>query len=272
MGGDLVLELTDVEAGYLRGVKVLHGVNIRVSHGEIVCLIGPNGAGKSTVLRAISGLLRPTNGRIRFDGKDVAGMRPDLVLREGIAHVPQGNSSFPQMTVHENLLMGAFTVKDRQERQRRLARAYQLFPLLSERRTDRAGNLSGGQQKVLEIGRALMMTPRMMLLDEPSLGLAPKTSRLVFDTIEKLNRSAGMTILMVEQNARSGLAISDRAYVMELGRERLEGPADTLLNDPRVANLYLGGTLGVAPSNGGATHPSEPARNVAAEARTKGEV
>lgn len=239
----MLLELREVEAGYLKGVKVLQGVSLYVQPGELVCLIGPNGAGKSTVLRAISGLLIPSQGQIVFDGQNICGLRPDLVLGFGIAHVPQGHSAFPAMTVHENLLMGAYTLRDRAERARRLDRVYGMFPLLAERRKAKAGDLSGGQQKVLEIGRALMMTPRMMLLDEPSLGLAPKTARMVFDTIKRLKDQAGMTILMVEQNAKSGLAISDRAYVLELGRERLEGPANTLLNDPRVAQMYLGGTL-----------------------------
>lgn len=239
----MLLSLQQVVAGYLAGVSVLQGVSLHVDPGEVVCLIGPNGAGKSTVLRTISGLLRPTEGQIAFDGANIAGLRPDLVLRRGIAHVPQGHSAFPDMTVHENLLMGAYTVYDRRERRTRLERAYAMFPLLAERRGERAGNLSGGQQKVLEIGRALMMAPQMMLLDEPSLGLAPRTAHVVFETIRQLRDETGMTILMVEQNARSALAIADRGYVLELGRERLEGPADRLLNDPEVAHLYLGGTL-----------------------------
>jgi ABC-type branched-subunit amino acid transport system ATPase component len=239
----MLLELKEVEAGYLRGINVLQGVSLYVNPGELVCLIGPNGAGKSTVLRAISGLLKPNRGHIQFDGQDIGGLRPDLVLRHGIVHVPQGHSAFPEMTVHDNLLMGAYTLRDRAERQRRLDRVYAVFPFLVERRKEKAGNLSGGQQKTLEIGRALMLSPRLMLLDEPSLGLAPKMARQVFDTVKHLRDEAGMTILMVEQNAKSGLAISDRAYVLELGRERLTGAADTLLNDPRVAQLYLGGSL-----------------------------
>jgi len=238
----MLLELQEVVAGYLRGVNVLQGVTLHVDEGEIVCLIGPNGAGKSTVLRTISGLLHPTQGKILFGGKNIGGLRPDLVLHEGIAHVPQGHSSFPAMSVHENLLMGAFILKNRAERNRRLEAIYEMFNLLSERRQSKAGNLSGGQQKLLEIGRALMMSPRMMILDEPSLGLDPKTSRIVFDTIQHLRNETGITILMVEQNARSGLAISDRGYVLELGRERLKGPANLLLDDPKVAQLYLGGS------------------------------
>jgi ABC-type branched-subunit amino acid transport system ATPase component len=239
----MLLEVRNVVAGYLRGVNVLRGVNLHLNPGELICLIGPNGAGKSTVLRTISGLLNPSQGEIIFDGQNIAGLRPDLILRRGIAHVPQGHSAFPAMTVHENLLMGAYTVSDRAERRRRLERVYEMFDLLRERREAKAGNLSGGQQKVLEIGRALMINPRLMLFDEPSLGLAPKTAQLVFQTIKRLQTEAEITILMVEQNAKSGLAISDRAYVLELGRERLQGPAKAMLNDPKVAQLYLGGTI-----------------------------
>jgi branched-chain amino acid transport system ATP-binding protein len=239
----MLLEMQNVTAGYLRGVDVLQGINISIGSGELVCLIGPNGAGKSTVLRSISGLLKLSGGQIYFDEKPIGGQPPDRILRNGIAHIPQGHSAFPAMSVHENILMGAYTMRSPARRRQRFERVYSLFPFLAQRRKDRAGNLSGGQQKILEIGRALMLEPRVMLLDEPSLGLAPITARHVFETIKKLNEETGMTILMVEQNAKSGLAISDRAYVLELGRERLEGPASTLLSDPRVASLYLGGTL-----------------------------
>lgn len=239
----MLLDLQNVTAGYLRGVNVLQGINISVAPRELVCMIGPNGAGKSTVLRTISGLLTPTQGHIFFDGKEITDLPPEKVLSHGIAHVPQGHSAFPAMSVHENILMGAYMMRNQDERKRRMDRVYAMFPFLAERRKDKAGNLSGGQQKILEIGRALMMEPRMMLLDEPSLGLAPMTARMVFETIKQLNSESGMSILMVEQNAKSGLAISDRAYVLELGQEKLEGPADTLLSDPRVAQLYLGGTL-----------------------------
>lgn len=238
-----MLEIKDVVAGYLPDVHVLQGINIHVGKGELVCMIGPNGAGKSTVLRAISGILKPTQGSIIFDGEDIGGLRPDLVLNYGIAHVPQGHSAFPEMTVKENLLMGGYVLKNSAERKKRIDKVYEMFPLLAERHNEKAGNFSGGQQKILEMGRALMLEPKMILLDEPSLGLAPITARQVFDTIKSLKDDMGMTVLMVEQNAKSGLAISDRAYVLELGIERLEGPADTLLNDSRVAELYLGGTL-----------------------------
>ncbi|MDH5605446.1 MAG: ABC transporter ATP-binding protein [Anaerolineae bacterium] len=238
-----MLEIKDVVAGYLPDVNVLQGVSIQVGKGELVCMIGPNGAGKSTVLRAISGILKPTQGSIVFDGENISGLRPDLVLKYGIAHVPQGHSAFPEMTVKENLLMGGYVLKSSAERNKRIDKVYEMFPLLAERQNEKAGNFSGGQQKILEMGRAMMLEPKMMLLDEPSLGLAPLTARQVFDTIKSLKEDMGMTVLMVEQNAKSGLAISDRAYVLELGIERLEGPAKTLLNDSRVAELYLGGTL-----------------------------
>ncbi|MDP1714479.1 MAG: ABC transporter ATP-binding protein [Anaerolineales bacterium] len=239
----MILEIKNVVAGYLPDVNVLQGINIHVSQGELVCMIGPNGAGKSTVLRAISGILKPSQGEILFGGKSIGGLRPDLVLRQGIAHVPQGHSSFPEMTVKENMLMGAYVLNNRAERERRMDKVYEMFPFLKERKNEKAGNFSGGQQKILEVGRALMLEPKMILLDEPSLGLAPITAKQVFETIKSLKNEMGMTVLMVEQNAKSGLAIADRAYVLELGVERLEGPAQTLLSDPRVAELYLGGTL-----------------------------
>lgn len=239
----MLLEINNLMAGYLPEVNVLQGINIHVNQGELVCLIGPNGAGKSTVLRTVSGLLRPSQGNILFDGKKIGGLRPDLILHEGIAHIPQGHSSFPEMTVHENLLMGAYILRNKMERERRLGRVYEMFPFLKERKNEKAGNFSGGQQKILEVGRALMLEPRMILLDEPSLGLAPITAKQVFGTIKSLKDKMGMTVLMVEQNAKSGLAIADRAYVLELGRECMEGPANALLSDPRVAELYLGGTL-----------------------------
>jgi ABC-type branched-subunit amino acid transport system ATPase component len=237
------MALEDVFAGYIPGMNVLQGVSMRVNEGEIVCLIGPNGAGKSTVLRTISGLIRPSAGKVIFQGESIAGHRPDVILRKGVCHVPQGHSVFPKMSVRENLLMGGYSLRDRNLVQRRISRVYNMFPFLAERRHTKAGVLSGGQQKILEIGRAMMLEPPLMLLDEPSLGLAPKMARMVFDTIKRLKDEAGITILMVEQNAKSGLATSDRGYVLELGRERLEGPASQLLNDPIVAKLYLGGTI-----------------------------
>jgi len=236
-----MLALENVVASYIPGVEILRGVNMHVDEGEIVCLVGPNGAGKSTVLRTISGFLKPSTGEITFMGKSIAGMSPEQILKLGITHVPQGHSVFPKMTVHENLLLGAFTVKDKAIVARRLERVYSLFPFLKGRTHEKAGNLSGGQQKVLEIGRALMLEPPLMILDEPSLGLAPQTMETLFGTISSLNKT-GLTILMVEQNARQGLASAHRGYVLELGKEKFEGAAQELLNSPEMARLYLGGS------------------------------
>jgi ABC-type branched-subunit amino acid transport system ATPase component len=236
-----MLVLENVIAGYIPGVDILQSVSLHVEKGEMVCLVGPNGAGKSTVMRAISGLLHPKSGSVKFNGKEISSLRPDQVLAEGIAQVPQGHSVFPKMTVHENLLMGAYTVKDRASIPGRIEKVYGFFPFLKERAREKAGNLSGGQQKILEMGRALMIEPPLMMLDEPSLGLAPKTMTSLFGTIKDLN-STGLTILMVEQNARQGLAASHRGYVLELGREKFEGTAQELLNSPEMAKLYLGGS------------------------------
>jgi len=236
-----MLVLENVVASYIPGVEILRGVNLHVEEGQIVCLVGPNGAGKSTVLRTISGFLRPSKGSITFQGKSINGMPPEQILRLGITHVPQGHSVFPKMTIHENLLMGGFTIKDKAVLAERLERIYELFPFLKGRAGHKAGNLSGGQQKVLEIGRALMLEPPLMILDEPSLGLAPQTMDTLFETIRSLNKT-GLTILMVEQNARQGLASSHRGYVLELGKEKFEGTAKELLDSPEMAKLYLGGS------------------------------
>jgi branched-chain amino acid transport system ATP-binding protein len=183
LGAQIMLVLENVVAGYIPGVDILQGVSLHVDKGEMICLVGPNGAGKSTVMRTISGLLRPKSGRVVFDGKEINGLRPDQILAKGIAQVPQGHSVFPKMAIHENLLMGAYTVKDRASIPARLDKVYNLFPFLKERAREKAGNLSGGQQKILEMGRALMLEPPLMMLDEPSLGLAPKTMSSLFDTI-----------------------------------------------------------------------------------------
>jgi len=236
-----MLVVENVVAGYIPGVNILQGISLKVEKGEMVCLVGPNGAGKSTVMRTISGLLHPNSGRVLFNGEDISALRPDQILAKGITQVPQGHSVFPKMTVHENLLMGAYTVKDRSSIPARIEKVYGFFPFLKERAKEKAGNLSGGQQKILEMGRALMLEPPFMMLDEPSLGLAPKTMANLFDTVKDLNKT-GLTILMVEQNARQGLAASHRGYVLELGKEKFEGTAHELLNSPEMAKLYLGGS------------------------------
>jgi ABC-type branched-subunit amino acid transport system ATPase component len=228
-----------IVAGYGK-MDILHGVSLRVDAGELVSIIGPNGAGKSTAFKTVVGFLRPRAGTIRFNGADIVGLRPDLVLRRGLAYVPQGRIVFPLMTVLENLEMGAYTERDADRVKAALERVYALFPVLAERRSQRAGTMSGGEQQMVAIGRALMTTPRLILLDEPSLGLAPKFVTLIFEKLVEMKR-AGYTLMVVEQNAARALAIADRGYVLELGRNRFEGPGQRLLADPEVKRLYLGG-------------------------------
>ena len=228
-----------ITAGYGR-LDILHDVSIHVSQGEIVSVIGPNGAGKSTAFKTIVGFLRPRTGRVVFNGEEITGLRPDLVLRRGLAYVPQGRLVFPQMTVLENLEMGAYTVEEPARIAEAFERVYALFPILFERRHQKAGTMSGGEQQMVAIGRALMTTPRLILLDEPSLGLSPKYVTLIFDKLVAMKR-AGYTLMVVEQNAARALAIADRGYVLELGRNRFEGAGTALLADPEVKRLYLGG-------------------------------
>ena len=226
-------------AGYGK-LDILHDVSLTVNVGEIVSIIGPNGAGKSTAFKTIVGFLRPREGTVIFNGSDITGLRPDLVLRRGLAYVPQGRIVFPQMTVLENLEMGAYIETNGARVAAALERVYALFPILHERRTQRAGTMSGGEQQMVAIARALMTSPRVILLDEPSLGLSPKFVTLIFDKLVEMKR-AGFTLTVVEQNATRALGIADRAYVLELGRNRFEGPGQRLLADPEVKRLYLGG-------------------------------
>ena len=234
-----VLALKDVRAGY-GAADVLRGVDLTLEPGTITCLVGPNGAGKSTVLRAVSGLLRPRQGRIVFEGDDIAGLSPGAVLRRGVVHVPQERGLFAGMTVWENLLMGGHILRDSAAVRRRAEAVAERFPIVAERRRDRSGALSGGQQKIVEIARALMLEPRLILMDEPSMGLDPKARRLVFETITGLNDD-GHTILLVEQNARAGLGIAHRGAVMDGGAVAIAAGGPELLDDPRMAQLYLGG-------------------------------
>jgi branched-chain amino acid transport system ATP-binding protein len=238
-----VLELREVRAGY-GAADVLRGVDLALAPGTITCLVGPNGAGKSTVLRTISGLLRPRRGEVLLDGVDISGLSPGAVLRRGVVHVPQERGLFAGMTVWENILMGAHILRDSAEVRRRAEAVAERFPLVRNRRGDRAGSLSGGQQKIVEIARALMLEPRLILMDEPSMGLDPKARHLVFETITALNRDDGHTILLVEQNARAGLGIAHRGAVMDGGAVAISAPGPELLADPRMAQLYLGGHAG----------------------------
>jgi branched-chain amino acid transport system ATP-binding protein len=226
-------------AGYGK-IDILHDLSLEVNVGEIVSIIGPNGAGKSTAFKTIVGFLRPRHGTVMFNGEAITGVRPDRVLRRGLAYVPQGRIVFPQMTVLENLEMGAYIETDSRRVTAALERVYALFPILAERRAQRAGTMSGGEQQMVAIGRALMTSPRLIMLDEPSLGLSPKFVTLIFDKLVDMKR-AGFTLMLVEQNAVRALAIADRAYVLELGRNRFEGPGPRLLGDPEVKRLYLGG-------------------------------
>jgi len=234
-----LLTLDRVEAGY-GPIQVLKGVSLRVAAGEIVALIGANGAGKSTLLRATSRLLPLRSGSITFDGDDLARAQAHQLVARGLAQVPEGRRVFPRMSVLENLQLGAYTRPDATQRADGVERAFTLFPILKERRAQPAGTLSGGEQQMLAIGRALMSRPRLLLMDEPSMGVAPMVVQLIFATIRALNRD-GMTILLVEQNARQALAIAHRGYVLETGHIALEGEAKALLADDRVRTAYLGG-------------------------------
>ena len=240
MTNDAVLLVAEgLTAGYGR-MDILHGVSLTVRPGEIVSVIGPNGAGKSTAFKTIVGFLTPREGRVLFNGEPITGLRPDLVLRRGLAYVPQGRIVFPQMTVRENLEMGAYIERDGARIAAAMERVFAMFPVLSERRSQKAGTMSGGEQQMVAIGRALMTSPRLIMLDEPSLGLSPKFVTLIFDKLVEM-KHAGFTLMLVEQNAARALAIADRGYVLELGRNRFEGPGRTLLEDPEVKRLYLGG-------------------------------
>ena len=234
-----LLRAEAITAGYGK-MAILHEVSLLVSPGELVTIIGPNGAGKSTAFKVIVGLLRPSGGRVIFDGQDITGLRPDQILRYGLAYVPQGRIVFPQMTVRENLEMGAYIERSQLKIREALDSVYALFPILAERRSQKAGTMSGGEQQMVAIARALMTTPKLVLLDEPSLGLAPRSVALIFDKLAEMKRS-GYTLALVEQNAARALAVADRGYVLELGRNRFEGTGPSLLTDPEVKRLYLGG-------------------------------
>ncbi len=233
-----LLELSGVVAGYAE-VEVLRGVSLAVRAGEIVCIIGSNGAGKSTLLRTVFGMVQARAGTIRFGGEDIANRPPTEVLKRGIGYVPQGRCNFPAMSVEENLEMGAYLRRDARVRGD-IEALFVRFPMLATKRRDPAGTLSGGQQQILEMAIALLLHPRVLMVDEPSLGLDPRMVELVFDTLVAMNRE-GTTVLMVEQNAKKALAVSDRGFVLELGRNRFEGTGRELLDNPDVRHHYLGG-------------------------------
>ena len=238
------LQLHNLVAGY-DGSDVLKGVNLEVEPGSVTCIVGPNGAGKSTVLRVISGLLKPRHGEVTFKGHSIGGLKPRQILSLGIVQVSQNHSLFPAISVRDNVRLGAFLLNDAALVRRRLSEIEALFPVVKDRANDRAGDLSGGQQRLVEFARCLMLDPALILLDEPSMGLDPKTLKQVFDTI-RLMHDTGRTILLVEQNVRTGLGISTRGVVMESGQVRLEGTHQEILENPQISHLYLGGTLTTA--------------------------
>ena len=240
----MLLRLRGIYAGY-DGGDVLKGVSIDVEEGTTTCVVGPNGAGKSTVLRVLSGLLKPRLGEITFDNHSLVGLPPRQILALGIVQVPQSHSLFPSMSVRQNVKLGAYTLHDSALVERRLHEVEEMFPVVRTRAHDKAGNLSGGQQRLVEFARCLMLNPRVILLDEPSMGLDPKTFKQVIETI-KVMQSNGRTILLIEQNARTGLSIADKGVVMESGQVRLVGSHTDILNNPEIGRLYLGGTLSKA--------------------------
>ena len=233
-----LLVVDDVHATYGK-FDVLRGVSLRVAAGELVSVLGPNGAGKSTLLKTIAGFLPPRQGSLQLDGQEIGGLRPPALLARGIAYVMQRSSLFPKMTIQENLELGAYIREGTDEVRRDIDRVLALFPQLAARRRQRAEGLSGGERRMLEIGRALLLRPRLLLLDEPSMGLAPLVMDLIFDKILEV-RAAGATVIMVEQNARRALEVSDRAYVLEQGQTRAEGRGEELLASEAVRRAYLG--------------------------------
>ena len=233
-----LLEVAAVHSGYGR-FEVLKGVSLHVSQGEIVSVIGPNGAGKSTLLKTIFGFLKPFHGQVVFEGQDISGWSPPRVLRRGISYVMQDFGVFPHMTVEDNLRLGAY-IRDDPEVEVDIQQVLELFPVLHERRRQKARHLSGGERRLLEIARSLLLKPKLLLLDEPTLGLAPKMIALIYAKIRELS-AQGVTLLIVEQNAKTALKHSDRAYVLEDGRDRFEGTGEGILAHPEVRRAYLGG-------------------------------
>ena len=234
----MILEADKITAGYTTEVNILYDVDIRLKSGQIVSVIGPNGAGKSTLLKTIFGILKPSNGNIRLKDEDITGLKPDKVAQKGISYVPQVDNVFPSLTIQENLEMGAFIRED--DYSQRLNEIYELFPVLGERKKQKAGQLSGGQRQMVAMGRALMLDPQVLLLDEPSAGLSPKLVDMIFEKIMDVNKT-GVSMIIVEQNAREALKMADHGYVLAMGRNVLDDTGQALLANEEVGRLYLGG-------------------------------
>ncbi len=233
------LEAQNIVAGYGKGGDILKGVTLSIEEGKTYCIIGPNGAGKSTFLRVVAGLLPARDGTVTFDNENITRLRADEVLQRGVCFVPQDRSLFPDMSVRENLRMGGYVLNNGKLINDRMDKVFEMFPILKERHNQRARTLSGGQQQMLAIGRTLILEPRVIMLDEPTLGLAPRIARQIFDMVEGL-KTVGMTIIIVEQNARIGLKAADVGVVLDLGKNSFEGSANKVLSDPRIQELYLG--------------------------------
>lgn len=237
----ILLELTNVSAGY-GGDDVLRGLNLGIEQGSITCIVGPNGAGKSTLSRVVSGLLRPRRGDVRFQGRSTVGLNPRQILDLGIVQVPQDRSLFPGMTVLENVRLGAYSLRDRSLVASRLAGVTALFPVIRERQGELAASLSGGQQKMIEFARAMMLDPKLLVVDEPGLGLDPQSRMIVFETVRRLNQG-GCTVLLVEQNVRAGLQLASHGVVMQNGRIVLTGGGEEILARPDIGNVLMGGEV-----------------------------
>lgn len=235
-----MLEISDLSVSY-GAIKALQGISLTMPSGSIVTLLGSNGAGKSTTLRAVSGLVRAQTGSIRYDGEPIGRLRPHQIVARGLAHVPEGRMVFANLTVHENLMMGAYLQRDRAAIQQALEFVFNLFPRLQERQQQTAGTLSGGEQQMLSIGRALMSRPKFLMMDEPSLGIAPLLVKTIFEKIVEINRVQGITILLVEQNANLALEVASYGYVLETGHLILQNESAALRQDPKVRSAYLGG-------------------------------
>jgi branched-chain amino acid transport system ATP-binding protein len=233
------LEAYNIVSGYGK-MEILHGVSLKAEKSKITAFIGPNGAGKSTLLKTIYGFIKPWKGKVIFDGEDITNLEPDLKLKKGIAYVLQGRNIFPYMTVLENLQIAAYTWKDRSKLKEKIKNVFEKFPILKGRENQLAGNLSGGEQRILELGRVLMLSPKVILFDEPTLGLAPKVIDELYEKITELNKEDGITFLIVEQNVRKVLSIADYVYVLELGKNKLEGRANELLENEDLRKTYLG--------------------------------